>query len=128
MTVAGPIAGNDEIAGISIYRVGSVEKARALAENDPAVRAGRHAVRVVKWAGAILNASGSERGTPVVGVTNLFSRSGAVATAWPGCLTMTRAHFPGAAVVGYESREELTVARGHGFHAVGPLRVWKRED
>ncbi|MGO9560103.1 MAG: YciI family protein [Acidimicrobiales bacterium] len=49
MTVAGPIVGGDEIAGISIYRVGSIEKARALAEDDPAVRAGRHAIRVMKW-------------------------------------------------------------------------------
>jgi hypothetical protein len=49
MTAAGPIVGDDEIAGISIYRVGSVEKARALAEDDPAVRAGRYEVRAMTW-------------------------------------------------------------------------------
>jgi len=49
MTVSGPIRGDDAIAGISIYRAGSPERARALAEDDPAVRAGRYTVRVMDW-------------------------------------------------------------------------------
>ncbi|MGO9911491.1 MAG: hypothetical protein ACLPQS_10055 [Acidimicrobiales bacterium] len=99
----------------------------SLLENEAvAVVAAYEAAEVV--AGAILNASGSDRGTPVVGVSNLFSRLDVAATAWSGCLAIAQAHFPGAAVVGYESGEQLTVARGLGFDAVGPLRVWKRED
>jgi uncharacterized protein len=49
MAVAGPIAGDDDIAGICVYRAGSVEEARLLAEDDPAVRAGRLEVRVLPW-------------------------------------------------------------------------------
>jgi uncharacterized protein len=49
MTVAGPIRGDDAIAGICLYRAGTVERARKLAEDDPAVRAGRYDVRVMRW-------------------------------------------------------------------------------
>ena len=37
------------LRGITIYRTGSVERARVLAEQDPAVRAGRLAVQVMTW-------------------------------------------------------------------------------
>ncbi len=49
LKVAGPIDGDDEIAGICLYQAGSVEHARQLAEADPAVRAGRFAVRAMAW-------------------------------------------------------------------------------
>ena len=49
MTAAGPIRGDDVIAGICIYRAGTPERARQLAEDDPAVRAGRFLVRVMDW-------------------------------------------------------------------------------
>jgi uncharacterized protein YciI len=49
MTVAGPIRGDDAIAGICIYRAGTPERARRLAEDDPAVRAGRYVVRSMDW-------------------------------------------------------------------------------
>jgi uncharacterized protein YciI/alkylated DNA nucleotide flippase Atl1 len=49
LRVAGPIDGDDEIAGICLYEAGSVERARALAEDDPAVRAGRFIARVMTW-------------------------------------------------------------------------------
>jgi uncharacterized protein YciI len=49
MTVAGPIRDDDAIAGICLYRAGTVERARRLAEDDPAVRAGRFEVRVMRW-------------------------------------------------------------------------------
>jgi len=35
--------------GLSLYRVGSLEKARQLAEADPAVRAGLFTVEVMHW-------------------------------------------------------------------------------
>jgi uncharacterized protein YciI len=49
MTVAGPIGGDETIAGICLYRADSPERARQLAEDDPAVRAGRFNVRVLDW-------------------------------------------------------------------------------
>ena len=49
LKIAGPIDGDDEIAGICLYQAGSVERARLLAEDDPAVRAGRFVVRAMSW-------------------------------------------------------------------------------
>jgi uncharacterized protein YciI len=49
LVASGPIRGDDQIAGICIYRAGSTERARALAEDDPAVRAGRFRVQVMGW-------------------------------------------------------------------------------
>jgi|SRR5271165_1777036 len=49
LLVAGPIDDDDEIAGICLYRAGSVQQARKLAEDDPAVRSGRFVVRVMTW-------------------------------------------------------------------------------
>ncbi len=45
----GPIGGDPAIAGICIYRAGTAERARALAEDDPAVRAGQFTIRVMSW-------------------------------------------------------------------------------
>jgi uncharacterized protein YciI len=49
MTVAGPIDSDGAIAGICLYRAGTIDRARRLAEDDPAVRAGRFVVRVMTW-------------------------------------------------------------------------------
>jgi hypothetical protein len=49
MIVAGPIVGDSHVAGMSIYSAGSVEEARELAEDDPAVRAGRYRIEVMPW-------------------------------------------------------------------------------
>src|SRR5436189_5753072 len=40
---------DDSFRGITIYRTGSMEEARRIAEQDPAVVAGRLAVEVVTW-------------------------------------------------------------------------------
>lgn len=47
----GPLRGEEgePLAGLSLYRTGSVEKTRRLAEDDPAVRAGWFSVRVLEW-------------------------------------------------------------------------------
>jgi|GEM_PF-322526 len=49
--VAGPFGDQDDerLRGLVLYRVGSVEEARRLAEEDPAVRAGRLEVEVMTW-------------------------------------------------------------------------------
>ena len=49
LKVAGPIDEDNEIAGICLYQAGSVHRARLLAEDDPAVRAGRFTVRAMTW-------------------------------------------------------------------------------
>jgi uncharacterized protein YciI len=49
LKVAGPIDEDDVIAGICLYQAASVEHARRLAADDPAVRAGRFVPRVLTW-------------------------------------------------------------------------------
>lgn len=40
---------DESLRGLTFYRTGSLERARELAEADPAVRAGRLAVEVMTW-------------------------------------------------------------------------------
>ena len=40
---------DESVRGLTFFRVGSLEEARRLAEDDPAVRAGRLAVDVMTW-------------------------------------------------------------------------------
>jgi uncharacterized protein YciI len=51
LAVAGPFDDppDDSWRGLCLYRVGSLEEARRLAEADPAVRAGRLCVDVMHW-------------------------------------------------------------------------------
>jgi hypothetical protein len=74
-------------------------------------------------AGAIANPTDD-----VVGISNVFARTGPVSHIWPGCLTAVSEHFPDRPVVGYESGGELDAAVRQGFRTVGPLRVWVREN
>lgn len=48
LVAAGPLLGDDRFRGLSILTVGP-EQARALKEQDPAVRAGRFSVEVLPW-------------------------------------------------------------------------------
>jgi uncharacterized protein YciI len=47
----GPLRGqpDEDLRGLTFYRVGSLEQARRLAESDPAVQAGRLEVQVMTW-------------------------------------------------------------------------------
>ncbi len=49
LKVAGPVDDDESIAGICLYQAGSLARARKLAEDDPAVRAGRFVPRVLTW-------------------------------------------------------------------------------
>jgi hypothetical protein len=73
-------------------------------------------------AGAVLN-----RSSMVVGISNFFTRDSGAAS-WAGCLALAATLFPRSTFVGYESGQRLVAAQTHGFEAVGPLRVWIRED
>jgi uncharacterized protein YciI len=47
----GPVEGppDPSLRGLAFYRTGSLERSRQLAENDPAVRAGRLVVEIMTW-------------------------------------------------------------------------------
>jgi uncharacterized protein YciI len=49
LIVAGPFSDNGDLRGMLIFKVGSVEEARSLAEQDPAVQAGRLALELHPW-------------------------------------------------------------------------------
>jgi uncharacterized protein YciI len=47
--IAGPIAGQGRLRGILVLRVGSIAEARAIADSDPAVKAGQLAIEIHPW-------------------------------------------------------------------------------
>jgi uncharacterized protein YciI len=49
LVIAGPMGDNGDIRGILVYKTSTVEEARAIAEADPAVEAGRLRVELHKW-------------------------------------------------------------------------------
>ena len=49
LVAAGPFGGNGRLRGIFVFRVGSLEEAKALTAGDPAVQAGRLAMEIHPW-------------------------------------------------------------------------------
>jgi len=49
LVIAGPLLDDGNTRGLCVYKVSSVEEARTLASEDPAVKAGRFAVEVHPW-------------------------------------------------------------------------------
>lgn len=49
LVVAGPFGDNGNYRGIFVFKVGSLEEAKQLAETDPAVQAGRLALEIHPW-------------------------------------------------------------------------------
>ncbi|WP_407836458.1 hypothetical protein ACE1OC_08305 [Streptomyces sp. DSM 116496] len=75
--------------------------------------------------GRILAGAAANRTGEVVGISNVFTAEGTPDDeAWAGALTLTASLWPGLALVGYESGDDLDTALRHGFTAIGPLRVW----
>ncbi len=48
---AGPMLDNGDLRGIFIFRAASIEEARALADEDPAIKAGRLKLEILPWFG-----------------------------------------------------------------------------
>ncbi len=88
-----------------------------LAVDTVSVLVARMQDRVV--AGGILN-----RAAGVVGISNMFWRSGTPSAAWSGLLGFADALLPGSTFVGYEKADGLHALEQHGFEPAGPLRVW----
>jgi uncharacterized protein YciI len=49
LVIAGPLSDNGDIRGILVYKTKSIDEARAIAEADPAVKAGRLKVELHPW-------------------------------------------------------------------------------
>lgn len=49
LIIAGPMGDNGEIRGIFLFQVAKLEEAQALAESDPAVKAGRLVAEIHPW-------------------------------------------------------------------------------
>lgn len=49
LVVAGPFGDNGQLRGIFVFKVASLDEARALTETDPAVQAGRLAIDIHPW-------------------------------------------------------------------------------
>ncbi|MBO0720093.1 MAG: hypothetical protein J2P41_04685 [Blastocatellia bacterium] len=49
LVAAGPMADEGEIRGIFIFKAASLEEARSLAEEDPAVKSGRLKLEILNW-------------------------------------------------------------------------------
>jgi uncharacterized protein len=52
LIVAGPFFGNDEMRGIYIFDVQTIEEAKALTETDPAIKAGVLKMDLKEWYGS----------------------------------------------------------------------------
>lgn len=70
----------------------------------------------------------AHRVASLVGISNLFAHGDRATGLWSAALGAASDAFPGLPLVGYETGRALDEARARGFSALGPLRVWLREE
>lgn len=92
-----------------------------LGDPDIGFFATRQAGRIV--AGCIAN-----RSETVVGLSNVFSASGDSRDDYAAAAEAASGFAPGLPIAGYESGDSLATAKQLGFHDVGPLRIWLRNE
>lgn len=49
LVIAGPFENGGDYSGVYVFKVGSLDEAKTLAESDPAVKAGRLVAEVHPW-------------------------------------------------------------------------------
>ncbi len=49
LLIAGPFTDNGDLRGLYVFRVSSIEEARALVQSDPAVKVGRLRFEIHPW-------------------------------------------------------------------------------
>jgi hypothetical protein len=64
------------------------------------------------------------RSDGVVGISNVVADVDEAPAVWRDLTSLAATTFPGLALVGYESGDELKAARNAGFEVGDPLRVW----
>jgi hypothetical protein len=74
--------------------------------------------------GAIVAGGTLYRADGVVGISNVVADADEEPAVWRDLSVLAAATFPGLALVGYESGDELRAARKAGFEIGDPLRVW----
>jgi hypothetical protein len=77
-------------------------------------------------AGQIVAVAAANQTGDVVGLSNVFAPAVEAAAVWADVVDYVGELFPGRPLVGYERGDDLALALGVGFRAVGPLRVWAR--
>jgi hypothetical protein len=74
--------------------------------------------------GAVVAGGTFYRADGVVGLSNVIAESDDEPAVWRDLASLAAATFPGLAVVGYESGDELDAAKRAGFEVGDPLRIW----
>ena len=74
--------------------------------------------------GAIVAGGTLYRADGVVGISNVVADADEEPAVWRDLSVLAAATFPGLALVGYESGDELKAARKAGFEIGDPLRIW----
>jgi len=62
----------------------------------------------------------------VIGLSNLACSVADPSRCWSSLVAASRSLFPGVAVVGYETGEDLSVALSFGCKVLSPLTIWAR--
>jgi hypothetical protein len=74
--------------------------------------------------GAVVAGGTLYRADGVVGISNVVADADEAPAVWRDLSALAAATFPGLALVGYESGDELSAARKAGFEIGDPLRIW----